>query len=70
MNDLHLPAFVSSLEKSQARKLHAATATLSVYHYERLAYTDAANLPPVNQSAIKGRHTLLETLWNWLRISF
>jgi hypothetical protein len=70
MNDSHLPTLVSSLEKSQARRLHAAAAALSVYHYERLAHTDAANLPSVNRPAIKSRCTLLKTLWNWLRLVF
>jgi hypothetical protein len=38
----------SSREIKYRRKIHAAVSELHVYQFERLAFTDAANLPPVN----------------------
>jgi hypothetical protein len=43
------PLFNSSHHESDCRRLHANVSKLPVYHFERLAFTDVANLPSVNE---------------------
>jgi len=42
------PSVYSSRQLTRCRELHAAVSQLPVYRFERLAFTDAANIPPVN----------------------
>jgi hypothetical protein len=57
--------FASFREQSRRRRLHAAVKRLPVYEIERLAYTDAANLLPVNP--VKPRRLSLKLFCRWLR---
>jgi hypothetical protein len=65
------PAFWRSSfrEQSRHRKLHAALRRLSIYETERLAFTDAANVTPVNStSEVKVRSWWLAIHYRWLRL--
>ena len=57
--------FASFREQSRRRRLHAAVKRLPVYEIERLAYTDAADLPSVNPA--KPRRVSLKLFCRWLR---
>jgi len=46
------PLFDSSQHESDCRQLHANVSKLPVYHFERLGFTDVANVPSVNESAV------------------
>lgn len=56
-------------DRCRRRRLHAALAQLPIYQAERLAYTDAANLLPVNPGgAMKSRPLRFEVHYRWLRL--
>jgi hypothetical protein len=48
MNEQSPLPHLSHRQTNRCRKLHAAVSVLPVYQFERLAFTDAANVPPVN----------------------
>jgi len=56
--------FANFRAQSRRRRFHAALKRLPVYEIERLAYTDAANLPPVIPA--KFRRMSLKLFWRWL----
>ena len=59
----------SSRDIKYQRKIHAAVSELHVYQFERLAFTDAANLPPVNATAgTDSPRSLLHDVRRFLRL--
>ena len=43
------PLNYNSRQELDCRQLHANISKLPVYQFERLAFTDIANVPPVNE---------------------
>jgi hypothetical protein len=65
------PLFNSSHQESDWRQLHANVSKLSVYHFERLGFTDVANVPPVNEiAAVKVSRPLYENVQRFWRALF
>jgi len=65
------PLFDSSQYESDCRRLHASVSKLPVYHFERLAFTDVANLPPVNGIAdVKVKRSLFENVCRFWQALF
>jgi hypothetical protein len=65
------PAFRQSsfCEQCRHRRLHAALKRLSIYETERLAFTDAANVIPVNSTGeVKVRPWWLAIHYRRLRL--
>jgi hypothetical protein len=61
--------FASFREQSRRRRLHAALRQLPVYEIENFAFTDAANVLPVNSTGdVKVRPSWLEIHYRWLRL--
>ena len=62
------PSVYSSRQLAHCRELHAAVSQLPVYRFERLAFTDAANIPPVNAvPETKAPCSLFENCCRFLR---
>ena len=63
--------FESYHHEADCRQLHANVSKLPVYQFERLAFTDVANIPAVNESAVaQERPSLRKSVWRVLHTLF
>jgi len=64
-------SFARFREQSRRRRLHAAVRRLPVYEFERLAFTEAASLPPEDLTTdTKARASRLRIHYRWFRLHF
>ncbi|MEJ0088574.1 MAG: hypothetical protein WDM80_02285 [Limisphaerales bacterium] len=65
------PLFCSAQQESDCRQLHANVSKMPVYQFERLAFTDAANLPSVNEIVdVKVKRSLFKNVWRFWQALF
>lgn len=64
-------SFARFREQARRRRLYAALRKLPVYELERLAFTEAASLPPKDLNTdIKVRPSMLRIHYRWFRLHF